>query len=243
MVNGLKTLKPFGVRSLLMKKNLITIGIVVTGVLSILLTLLTYYGSYSGNFIVIVDTRERISSILLSETEDLEEASPRLFADSVNDSPPLAYYDIKVEEAVAADGNYVDPDFKYFAYSFYLINNGNQILDVEAKYLITDIIRDADKAIRVIIVKNEDIENMKMFMKKDKTDYTYPDFYPEATVFEDIDNGVVFTEVLESFKPQERIKYTVINYVEGLDPDCDDSISGGLIKMTFRFTIMDHEES
>lgn len=231
---------PYGLRSILFKKNLITMGIIITGILSIVLTLLVYYGSYAGNFIVIVDSRDRISSIILSETRDFAESSPRLFADSVNDSPPLAFYDIKVREAVLAEGNYHDPDFRYFAYSFYLKNNGNQILNIEAQYLITENIRNADKAIRIIIVKDEDYENLDYYMKRDTQDFRYPKNYPEAKYFENEEKGIVFTEMIEYLYPQDVIKFTVITYVEGYDPDCDDSIAGGLIKMTLKFSITSH---
>lgn len=236
----MKSLRPIGIRSLFLKKNLVTMGIIITGILSILMTLLTYYGSYAGNFIVIIDSRERISSIVLSENSDFDDPAPRLFANSVNDSPPLAYYDIKVQDAVLQDGNYDDPDFQYFAYSFYLKNNGNQILNVEAKYLITDVIRNSDKAIRIIVVKNEDLDTMEVYQKEDTVEWNYPPNYPETKHFENTDEGLVFTENIEDFYPGQIIKYTVINYVEGYDPDCDDSIAGGLIKMTMRFSIMSH---
>jgi len=224
------------------KKSLVTMVIIVTGILSILITILTYYGSYSGNFIVIIDSKENVTSIVLSETSDFTDASPRLFADSVNDTIPLAYYDLKINEAVQAEGNYFDPDFRYFAYSFYLKNVGNQVLTVETQYLITESFRDADKVIRVVIIKNEDVGNLKMYMQKDSIDFAYPINYPTPIYFLDVEKGIVFTEKIINFYPGDVIKFTVINYVECNDPDCSDAIAGGLIKMTMKFSIIDSRD-
>ena len=238
----MKYQRPIGVKALLMKKNLITIGIIISGVLSIIMALLTYYGSYSGNFIVIVDSEDRIRSIVLSETEDFENASPRLFADSVNDTSPLAFIDINLRDAVAAEGNYIDPDFKYFSYSFYITNNGNQVVDLETRYLITESLRNIDDAIRVIVVKDEDIQNLSIFKKEDKVSHVYDPMIPEAKIFYDEDKGVVFSELVEDFKPGDKIKYTIIAYVEGDDPDSTDALQGGRIRMTLRFNIILPEE-
>ncbi len=220
----------------------------ISGILSIIMILLTYYGSYSGNFIAVVDSSERISSIVLSTSKDFEEAAPRLFADSISDSNPLVFDDMKVQEAVLSEGNYFDPDFKYFAYSFYIKNNGNQIRNVEARYIISEVNRGADEAIRVVIVRNDDVnnlsvDNLRMYKKMDKVPVNYNPNYPNTIDFEDDKSGLVFSEVLEEFKPGDITKYTVIIYVEGSDPDCTNEIQGGLIKMTFRFKIVEPEEN
>jgi len=243
----LKTTKPIGIRNLLMKRNLITIGIVITGILSIIMILLTYYGSYSGNFIAVVDSDEKISSIVLSSSRYFTEASPRLYADSVKDTPPLVFDDMKIEEAVFTDGNYFDPEFKYFAYSFYIMNNGDKVETVQARYLVAKVDRNADEAIRVIIVRNDDIDNLstdnlRVYKKKDTVETRYNPNDPEAIDFQDESKGEVFSEMIENFQPGDIIKYTVIIYLEGNDPDCRDSLSGGLIKMTFRFKIFNPED-
>lgn len=235
----MKTSKPIGVKYLLMKKNLVTIGIIISGVLSIIMVLLTYYGSYSGNFIAVVDSQERVSSIMLSSTKDLEDAAPRLFADSAKNTTPLSFDDLRIKEAVSVDGNYFDPDFTYFAFSFYITNNGNQTLDVEARYLVTEVTRNADEAVRVIIVEDEDVDNINMYMKKDTVPFEYNPKNPEAKIFYNEDEGVVFSEIIEDFQPGVIKKYTVIIYIEGNDPDCGDDLMGGLIKTTFRFQILE----
>ncbi len=244
----MKTTKPIGIRYLLMKRNLVTIGIIISGILSIIMVLLTYYGSYSGNFIAVVDSNERVSSIVLSTSRDFEDASPRLFADSISDSKPLIFSDTNVQEAVLSEGNYFDPDFKYFAYSFYITNNGNITRDVEARYILSETNRGADEAIRVIVIRNDDIDNLstdnlRMYKKKDKVPGRYNPNDPEAITFHDEDNGIVFSEIIKDFNPGEIKKYTVIIYIEGNDPDSIDEIQGGLIKMTFRFKIVEPEEN
>lgn len=233
----------FDMKSILTKKSVVSLIIIITGILSILLALLTYYGSYSGNFIVILDRQAEVRSIYLSDNAYFNDSKPRLFANSVKDATPIVYTELNLKDAINTDGNYIDPEpnTSYFAYTFYIKNNGNQIVDIGVEYLITDAIRNADAAIRVVVIINNDIDNLDIYMKKDDEKYDYDEIYssymPKAKYF--INDKLVFTEEINQFAPSEVRKYTIITYIEGNDPDCDDLISGGLIKMSMKFSIID----
>lgn len=234
-----------GIRRYLLKRNVITIGIIITGILSILAMLLAFYGSYSGNFIITLDNKDVFSSISLVEEKDSNLTSPRLYADSVSDLPDLSFDELKLLEAVEADGNYFDPEFKYFAYSFYLVNNGLETVNIEMEYRITEVHRQTDEMIRIIIIKNDDIENLsadnlKMYKKADKVPHEYNPAHPVAEQF--VDDKTVFKSEIEAFAPEQRIKFTVIIYIEGEDPDSTDDKYGGQIKMSLRFSIIEDEE-
>lgn len=235
----MKIPRALDVKKVILRRNIITIGLMVSGIFSVILALLTYYGSYSGNFIVVLDKDVIIHSIVLSEDSDFNDPTPRLFADSVKDSDPIIFFDIKMQEALEVDGNYYDPDFKYLAYSFYLKNNGNQSVDIRAEFLITDIYRGADEAIRVILIENSQIDDFKMYQKPDKSEGKYLPEMPEAIPF--VNDKTIFEHDILEFQPDEIKRYTIIVYVEGQDPECVNEISSGMIKMTMRFRIIEED--
>lgn len=231
--------KPTGIKKILKNRNTLHIGIVITGIISILIFLLTYYGAYSGNFIVLIDSSRDTRSIILSETEDFRYANPRLFADSVRETPHMDFLQLNLIDAVATEGNYIDPDEQYFAYSFYLKNNGRNTIDVEARYVIEKVYRNVDEAVRVVLIINGDIDNLKYYRKLDTIPHNYNPEFPEPIEFEDL---IVFREVIENFEPDQVIKFTIVSYIEGDDPDCTDDLLGGQIKMSMRFKILEPEE-
>lgn len=235
----MKIPRSLDVKKVILRRNIITIGLMVSGIFSVILALLTYYGSYSGNFIVVLDKEVIIHSIVLSEDSDFSDPVPRLFADSVKDSDPIIFFDLKMQEALGVDGNYYDPEFKYLAYSFYLKNNGNQIVDIRSEFLITDVYRGADEAIRVILIEDNQIDNLKMYQKPDRTTGKYSPEMPEAIPF--VSDKTIFEHDVLEFAPEQIKRYTIIVYVEGQDPECIDEISSGMIKMTMRFRIIEED--
>ena len=50
-----------------------------------------------------------------------------------------------------------------------------------------------------------------------------------------IDNELVALDHVENFKPGDIDKYTVVLWLEGSDPECNDNILGGEIKITMHF--------
>ncbi len=186
-----------------------------------------------------IDSSRDTRSIILSETEDFRYANPRLFADSVRETPHMDFLQLNLIDAVATEGNYIDPDEQYFAYSFYLKNNGRNTIDVEARYVIEKVYRNVDEAVRVVLIINGDIDNLKYYRKLDTIPHNYNPEFPEPIEFEDL---IVFREVIENFEPDQVIKFTIVSYIEGDDPDCTDDLLGGQIKMSMRFKILEPEE-
>lgn len=116
----------------------------------------------------------------------------------------------------------------YLAYTFYLENMGSEVIGYWYEILVDDVIRNVDKAIRVMVYRNGE-----------KTIYARPNEITGAPE----DGTVAFyseTEVLlehrENFAPGDIDKFTIVIYLEGDDPDCVDALIGGEMQMHMDIT-------
>ena len=63
----------------------------------------------------------------------------------------------------------------------------------------------------------------------------------EIPVVEFVDDEIVFDMEEEEMQPGDVIKYTVVVWIEGNDPECIDEIRGGFVKLNWFFNIADEE--
>jgi hypothetical protein len=80
--------------------------------------------------------------IILSSDEAFSNPSPRLMTDPIEDARDMTYSWLKLEEVQNTDGNYVDPDYDYVAYTFYIRNNGLETVDITYHIRMTEIYND-----------------------------------------------------------------------------------------------------
>jgi len=114
----------------------------------------------------------------------------------------------------------------YVAYTFYIENMGETIVDYWSEIVIDDVLQDVDAAIRVRVYKNgEETTYAKMSI------YGTPE---KGTVAFESDTLVALDHV-EDFAPGDKNKYTVVIWLEGNDVDCTDNILGGEIKLHMGF--------
>ncbi len=225
--------KVLGVRRVKLRNRIFTLGVIITGMLSIAFAVITFYGQNAGNFVMSVDTAARMRGIAISTDPTFEYSTGRLMSDPINDARDVTYAWLKIEEVQETDGNFVDMDHDYVAYTFYVKNEGFETVDLSYYIRITEVYNNLDGAIRIIII-DEDI--MTMYMKPDSTNDThYPDYMPAAEHF--LTSNTVMRKLIPNFKPGEIRKYSVIVWLEGNDPDTTDEILGGMIKMQMNFTI------
>lgn len=135
----------------------------------------------------------------------------------------------------------------YIAYTFYAENQGKEVINYWRTIEITDVIKNADDAIRVKVIKdgvetlyakasprtNEAEPGTIAFLKEDEiVDRYHHNHHGDK----DKNKGIVMLEKEENFKPGDVHKYTVIIWIEGEDPECVDNIIGGEVKMRMRLT-------
>jgi archaellum component FlaG (FlaF/FlaG flagellin family) len=218
------------------KKLILRIGMIIFGIASALIAIITYYGQNAGNFVMEIDPNAYRRGIVLSADEEFLSPSPRLLSDAIINVRDMTYDWLKIDEAIATDGNYADPDYKYIAYTLYIQNIGDETCDVNMNATIVSLQKGLDGAIRFLVIEDETLE--KMYMKPDTVETEYVDM-PEAEHF--VSDITIMNGEITNFKPYQIKKYTIIVWLEGQDPDCTDEILGGKIKLRLLFSITSAE--
>ena len=116
----------------------------------------------------------------------------------------------------------------YLAYSFYLQNKGSDVINYWYQILIDDVIKNVDKAIRVMVYRNDEkTVYAKANEKTGEAEQGTTKFYSDKEVM------VVGRK---EFKPNDIDKFTIVIFLEGDDPDCLDELIGGEMKMHMEIT-------
>lgn len=224
------------VKKVFFRKGAVSVGFLITGLFSIVLAILAWFGANTGNFIIVLDKDGYRRGIMLCTEESFGKPEPRLYTSPIGDVNNISYDDIQLQQIKQTDGAFYDNDSSYLAYTFYMKNNGVENVDVQFRIYITETYRNADEAIRVLLI--EDDEQERLFQKPDNVEHDYGDM-PPAIHF--VDNVTIVRDIITDFKPGDIKKFCIVIWLEGKDPDCIDDILGGMIKMRMRFDIMDEE--
>lgn len=115
----------------------------------------------------------------------------------------------------------------YIAYTFYVENQGSDTINYWYTIFIDDVIRDVDKAVRVMVYQNGERKIYAKLASNGQAEKDTTPFYSEE---------YIALEVREDFQEGEIDKYTIVIYLEGDDPDCIDNIIGGQMKMHMEIT-------
>ena len=114
----------------------------------------------------------------------------------------------------------------YLAYSFYIENMGENIVDYWNEIIIDDVIKNVDEAIRIRVYFN----GVPTTYAK-KTELGIPENGTVAFKNED----TVMSSHISEFKPGDKHKYTIVMWLEGSDLDCTNNIIGGEFKAHMEF--------
>lgn len=177
--------------------------------------------------------------IVLSNDIKFTLKQPQLMTQPVSEARDITYSWIKIAALSQTDGNFIDPEYDYIAYTFYIRNEGNETVNVVYSIKITDIQNNLDDAIRVLVIEDG---VQTIFQKPDKADENgnfpiYPSTLPETKYF--LSANIVTRKKISNFQPNEFKKYSVVVWLEGHDPDTTDSIIGGMVKLQMVFSIDD----
>ncbi|HAX03479.1 MAG: hypothetical protein A2Y45_00035 [Tenericutes bacterium GWC2_34_14] len=218
------------------QKKLLSLIFSVSGVLSLLFVLITFYGTQAGNFVMSVDYDSYKKGIVLSNSEYLEDPQPRLMTNPVYSARDMTYSWLKIEEVQETEGNYTDPDYDYVAYTFYLNNNGFETVDIIYHIRITENYKSMDKAIRVLVIEDDE---ETIYQKPDSHDGSVPINYsiPLQQTEKFVSDTIITRKRILNFQPGMLKKFSVVVWIEGMDPDTTDDILGGMIKLQMNFSI------
>ena len=212
--------------------------VVIMRILSLLVVLLiaivavayaiSYFYDQFGSFTVRVNKYDMINQgLTLSETPEYNKTNAVLNADIVYDMTNISGEDLP-PNLDKINGSHNGEN--YIAYTFYLINSGDDTISYEGVLNIESVSKNVDEAVRVMVYRNGE----KKVYGKTKSNGGGK----ESDCDEEFASSTKVMQVFRSgFKPNEKDKYTIVIWLEGNDPDCIDDIIGGTIKLGMDFEI------
>lgn len=122
----------------------------------------------------------------------------------------------------------------YLAYTFALGNTTEEDIYYNSALNLDDQTKDTDNAIRVRVYRNGEKKDYAKAALKGGAEKVAAD----ATW---IDPMTVMKEDSVLIKSGEIVKYTIVIWLEGDDPECVDDILGGEVKLSMDFKVIDDE--
>lgn len=178
----------------------------------------------SGNFSITLDKNlyfER--GLIIYDDSDYKVYRSELFAAGPTNFDNISYKwlpnDINNYEGSHNGDNYL-------AYTFYIENIGDQVTDYWSEVIVDDVIKNVDEAVRIRIYKNDDYVTYAKMSKRG---------IPEKETTPFVSDTLVVSDHVENFKPGEKNKYTIVLWLEGSDPECNDNVLGGEFKVHMEF--------
>ena len=174
------------------------------------------------------DSDEAVS-ISLSETADFADPSVVLKCKGINDLTNIS------GSSLPSDIDMIDGSHNgehYIAYTFYLRNTGSVACKVHEEMTIKGTVKNVDDAIRVRLYRNgEEVTYAKLAS----------DGMPEVGTVPFL-GKTVFSQTGAEIAPGNTIRYTLVIWLEGDDPECLDNLKGGAVSMAMAFSA-DRQES
>ena len=208
------------------------IKVIKTGLLMMLIFLIIIYFLLrivyeTGYFTVSLDPNfAKKSGLVMYESKENKEEKKILKATKVEFMDNISVKWLPSNLNNEADGSHNGDN--YLAYTFYLENKGSDPINYWYSILIDEVIKNVDRAIRVMIYKNDE--------KKIYAEANRKTGEPEEGTEKFVSNTEVALENRKNMQPGEIDKFTIIVYLEGDDPECDDSLIGGEMKMHMDIT-------
>lgn len=188
----------------------------------------SYFYDKFGSFTVRIDKYDMVNQGLsLSETPEYGRAISVLNAEVVYDMTNISGEDLP-ENIDSVNGSHNGTN--YIAYTFYLINSGDDTLSYQSELYVDNVSKGVDEAVRVAVFKNGE----KTVYGKTKSNGKGIESDCDE---EFLSSSLVRKEVVTDFEPRSKDKYTIVIWLEGNDPDCVDDIVGGTIKFGMDFKI------
>lgn len=207
----------------------------ILGLLVIILVLvvavayaISYFYDKFGSFTIKVNKYDMThQGLTLSETPEYEKSIAVLNANIVYDMTNISGKDLP-ENIDKVNGCHNGDN--YIAYTFYLINSGDDTVSYNGEMTIENVTKNVDEAVRIAVYKN----GVKSVYGKTKSNGGGIERDCDS---EFLTSNIVMRTSTEDFKANGKDKYTVVVWLEGNDPDCIDDIIGGTLKLEMNFKI------
>ena len=225
------------VRSYRTMKRVIPVILAVLAVLLVLLYVIALMYTRFGSFTVSVNKYHQLQhGLSLCESVSFNKPTSRLECMASEEITNIDGTTLDKLDLGAVDG--VDSGDNYLCYTFYCKNTGKETVDFEYSIDIANMTLGVEKAVRIRLQTNRNGENFT------RTDYARAagvdeqgNAIPEPGTVPFFSKYVVMQDSVYSFEPDEMMKFTVIIWLEGPDPDCVDNIIGGEFKIDMKFNV------
>ena len=184
----------------------------------------------TGKFSVSVDRSDVMYAITLSETPDFTFRSSRLATDQQVKMTNISGNDIP-QNVDSKNGEHSEENI--LAYTFYCKNVGNAVSALRYEMTFNNVTNHIDEAIRVRLYVDGEYTDYAKIRDTERTDADTgePTFMEEDFCDETfLGAALVCRKIIKDVEPQEYVRFTVVVWLEGDDPDCVDSIINGKIK-------------
>ena len=226
------------------RKRRMTIILIIAIFILLILWIIGWLMSTIGDLVISVDSGAAKHGLVVSESLDKngkpKKAKLKLSATNVEDVTNITYDWLPKNLDTEADGEHNGEN--YLAYTFYLTNTGKETLDYESTLKFTGIAKNADEALRIMIYKDG---VPTVYAQKNRDDSQLEDIVN----FEFVEGGkdlnkedyIILNDLTENIKPGQSVKYTIVTWIEGEDPECINDIMGGHVKMQWFFNVEDEK--
>jgi len=174
-----------------------------------------------GAFTVSLDPNfSKSSGIVIYENLEIKQSKRILAADKMETMDNISINWLPDNLNNEADGAHNGDN--YIAYTFYIENQGIETIHYWYQIVIDDVMRDVDKAIRVMIYHNGSSEVYAKSKSNGEAESGTVPFYSDE---------YVLLKQRRDFNDGDIDKITIVIWIEGDDPDCIDALIGGQMKM------------
>jgi archaellum component FlaG (FlaF/FlaG flagellin family) len=184
-----------------------------------------------GSFTVSINRFDNVDyALALCETPDFSKPITRLNSKASEDVTNISINDLPADlDSINGSHNGAN----YLAYTFHLKNTGKKTVTFEYHLYIVNVTNNVDDAVRVRLYVNGDYTDYA----KTRSDGTGP----EPGTVEFLTESTVVRKQLSDFAPGDEVRFTVVMWLEGSDPECVDSIIGGQFKIDMTISIIETE--
>ena len=198
--------------------------------LALVYTITTMYTKF-GSFTVTVNKYDNVAHALtLSETPDFKDMTSRLNAASSQEITNISAASLPLDLDNINGSHNGD---NYMAYTFYCRNAGTEAVTYEYELYIANMTLEIEDAARVRLYVNGDYEDYA------KTRNDGQGAEPGTTEF--LTEKTILRKELH-LTPGEYTKFTIVVWLEGDDPECVDTILGGIFKIDMNMSVLGEAE-
>ncbi len=231
-------------------KKLIKLGVTAISVIMVLLTVFLALGWGSmnasggiantvpednGAFTVMAGEKKGNKSIAMSETRGFANPQNSFKTTGIANAwnTELSAIPADIDSEIGGAKNGVDDEERpiYFAFTLFLKNTGSEDFEFTQLVTLTENNKDAVKAIRIMT-----------FYDGNRVIYAAPDKNGNKETYacdETFTGDVNIISKNATLTVGQKVRYTIVIWFEGNDPECVNDILGGTVKLDLSFNIVE----